>query len=113
VSLLSRLFGARRRYPRHEPTAEQVAAVDVEGMMQQARERGDQRRDNEVAAALLVGADLTAERHPDRDLRERAAAASVATRQWLVARVDEEEVERLLATSLGPVAEDGTLPRRR
>jgi hypothetical protein len=112
VSLLSRLFGARRRYSRYEPTAEQIAAVDVPAMLQQARDRGDSRRDNEIAAALLLGADLTAERHPDPDLRDRAAAASVATRQWLVSRVDEEEVERLLAASLGPVGEDGTLPRQ-
>jgi hypothetical protein len=111
VSLIGRIFG-RRRYARTNPTPEQVAAVDVPAMLEQAKERGDQRRDNEIAAALLVGADLMAERHPDPDLRERAAAASIATREWLLARVDEDEVARLVSTSQGPIGEDGTLARR-
>jgi hypothetical protein len=110
VSILSRIFGARR-YATARPTNEQVAAVAVPRMLDQARARGDDRSDNEVAAALLIGADLTAERHPDHELRQRAAAASVATRDWLVARVGEDETARLLSVSLGPVGEDGTLPR--
>jgi hypothetical protein len=110
VRLLSRLFGARH-YVTARPTDEQVAAVDVPRMLDQARARGDRRRDNEIAAALLMGADLTAERHPDPELRQRAAAASVATRDWLVNRVGEEETARLLSVSLGPVGEDGTTAR--
>jgi hypothetical protein len=81
-------------------------------MLDVARARGDRRPDDEIAAALLIGADLTAERHPDRELRRRAAAASVATRDWLVARVGEDETVRLLSVSLGPIGEDGTTPRR-
>jgi hypothetical protein len=104
VSLLSRAFGARR-YVTARPTDEQVAAVDIPRMLEQARARGDQRSDNEIAAALLLGADLTAERHRDPELRQRAAAASVATRDWLVARVGEDETARLLSVSLGPVGE--------
>jgi hypothetical protein len=110
VSFLSRIFGA----PRHltpRPTAEQVAAVDVPGMLELARARGDRRSDDEIAAALLLGADLTAERHSDPDVRQRAAAASEATRDWLFARVGDAETARLLATSLGPVGEDGSTPR--
>jgi len=112
VSILSRIFGARR-YATVRPTDEQIAAVDVPRMLDQARARGDDRTDDEIAAALLLGADLTAERHPDHELRQRAAAASVATRDWLVARVGEDETARLLSVSLGPVGEDGTLPRTR
>jgi hypothetical protein len=111
VSLLSRVFGARR-YTTARPTDDQVAAVDVARMLEQARARGDPRPDIEIAAALLLGADLTAERHPDPELRRRAAAASVATRDWLVTRVGEDETARLLSVSLGPVGEDGTMPRR-
>jgi hypothetical protein len=107
---LSRVFGARR-YSTARPTEEQIAAVDVPRMLDQARARGDSRSDNEIAAALLVGADLTAERHRDPDLRQRAAAASVATRDWLVARVGEDETAHLVSVSLGPVGEDGSLPR--
>jgi len=110
VSLLSRVFGARR-YSTARPTDEQVAAVDVPRMLDKARARGDERPDNEIAAALLMGADLTAQRHPDSELRQRAAAASVATRDWLVDRVGEDETARLLSDSLGPIGEDGTLPR--
>jgi hypothetical protein len=110
MSLLSRVFGARR-YATARPTDEQVAAVDVARMLDQARARGDRRPDDEIGAALLVGADLTAERHPDPELRQRAAAASVATRDWLVTRVGEDEAARLLSVSLGPIGEDGTMPR--
>jgi hypothetical protein len=80
-------------------------------MLDVARARGDRRSDDEIAAALLMGADLTAERHPDPELRRRAAAASVATRDWLVARVGEDEAARLLSVSSGPIGEDGTTPR--
>ena len=110
MKLLSRVFGARR-YTTAQPTNEQVAAVDVPRMLDQARARGDDRSDNEIAAALLMGADLTADRHPDAELRQRAAAASVATRDWLVARVGEDEAARLVSVSLGPVGEDGSMPR--
>jgi hypothetical protein len=110
LSILGRVFGARR-YPTAKPTPDEVAAVDVPRMLDQARARGDERSDNEIAAALLMGADLTAERHPDAQLRQRAAAASVATRDWLVARVGEDEAAQLLADSLGPIGEDGTTAR--
>jgi hypothetical protein len=112
VSLLGRIFGARR-YTTARPSDEQVAAVDVPRMLDQARARGDDRSEEEIAAALLLGADLTAERHPDPQLRQRAAAASIATRDWLVARVGEHETARLLSVSLGPIGEDGTMPRNR
>jgi hypothetical protein len=111
LGLLSRVFGARR-YATAKPTNEQIAAVDVARMLDQARARGDTRPDDEIAAALLLGADLTAERHPDPELRQRAAAASIATRDWLVGRVGEHETARLLSASLGPIGEDGTMPRR-
>jgi hypothetical protein len=111
VGALSRIFGARR-HAVARPTDEQVAAVDVPGMLDLARARGDRRPDDEIAAALLMGADLTAQRHPDPELRRRAAAASVATRNWLVARVGEDEAGRLLSASLGPIGEDGSTPRR-
>jgi hypothetical protein len=110
MSLISRVFGTRR-YDTARPTDEQVAEIDVPRMLDQARARGDRRSDDEIAAALLVGADLTAQRHPDPDLRQRAAAAAVATRDWLVARVGEDETARLVSVSLGPVGEDGSLPR--
>jgi hypothetical protein len=106
-----RPFGARR-YETEHPSEDAVAAVDVEGMLDHARARGDQRPDNEIAAALLLGADLTTERHPDAELRKRAAAAAVATRDWLVARVGEDETARLLSSSKGPIGEDGSLARR-
>jgi hypothetical protein len=110
VSVLSRIFGARRHVtPR--PSDEEVAAVDVARMLDVARERGDRRPDDEIAAALLMGADLMAERHPDPELRRQAAAASVATRDWLVARVGEDEAARLVSVSLGPIGEDGSTPR--
>jgi hypothetical protein len=110
MSLISRVFGARR-YDTARPTDEQVADVDVPRMLDRARARGDRRSDNEIAAALLVGADLTAHRHSDPELRQRAAAASIATRDWLVARVGEDETAHLVSVSLGPVGEDGSLPR--
>jgi hypothetical protein len=110
LSLLGRVFGARR-YETAKPSDDEVAAVDVPRMIDRARARGDRRSEDEVAAALLMGADLTAERHPDSDMRGRAAAASVATRDWLVARVGEDETARLLAESLGPIGEDGTTAR--
>jgi hypothetical protein len=111
-NLLSRIFGARRHVtPR--PSDEEIAAVDVPRMLDVARARGDRRPDDEIAAALLMGADLTAERHPDPELRRRAAAASIATRDWLVARVGEDEAARLLSVSLGPIGEDGSTPRAR
>jgi hypothetical protein len=109
--MLSRIFGARRHVT-PQPSDDEVAAVDVPRMLDVARARGDERPDDEIAAALLLGADLTAERHPDPELRRRAAAASVATRDWLVARVGDEEAVRLLSTSLGPVGEDGSTARR-
>ena len=112
MSRFSRIFGARR-YSTPRPTDDEVAAVDVPRMLDHARDRGDRRPDNEIAAALLLGADLTAERHRDPELRRRAAAASVATRDWLVARVGEDEAARLVSVSLGPVGEDGSLPRSR
>jgi hypothetical protein len=114
VHIVSRIFGARR-FAREEPTAEEVAAVDVAGMIEQARGRGDARPENEVLAALLLGADLTAERHPDPVLRRRAAAAALALRNQLVDRVGEVEAARLVSASAGPIGEDGTTagrPRR-
>jgi len=110
VNLLARVFGARR-HATPQPSEEDVAAVRVPHMLDLARARGDRRPDDEIAAALLLGADLTAERHPDAEVRRRAASASVATRDWLVARVGEDEAARLLSVSLGPVGEDGTTAR--
>jgi hypothetical protein len=110
LTLLGRVFGARK-YPTPQPTDEDVAAVDVWRMLERARGRGDRRSDDEIAAALLLGADLTAERHRDPEMRRRAAAAAVATRDWLVARVGEDETARLLSESLGPISEDGTTAR--
>jgi hypothetical protein len=112
VNLIARIFGARRHVVA-QPSDEEVAAVRVAHMLDLARERGDRRSDDEIAAALLMGADLTAERHPDPDLRRRAAAASVATRDWLVARVGEDEAARLVSSSVGPIGEDGSMPRAR
>lgn len=111
VNWFARIFGARR-HTTPQPSEAEVAAVDVPRMLDLARARGDRRPDDEIAAALLLGADLTAERHPDAELRSRAAAASVATRDWLVARVGEDEAARLLSASSGPIGEDGTTARR-
>jgi hypothetical protein len=110
VNLIARIFGARRHVVA-QPSDEEVAAVRVPHMLDLARARGDRRSDDEIAAALLMGADLTAERHRDPELRRRAAAASVATRDWLVARVGEDEAARLLSSSVGPIGEDGSMPR--
>lgn len=110
VNPIARIFGTRR-HPVPQPSEEAVAAVDVPRMLDLARARGDRRPDDEIAAALLMGADLTAERHRDAELRGRAAAAAVATRDWLVARVGEDETARLVSSSLGPIGEDGTTPR--
>lgn len=110
MTLIGRLFGPKR-HPRPEPTAADVAAVDVDRMMRTARERGDEREDAEVLASLLVGAEFTAERHRDEDLRLRAAAAAVAVRDRLVSLVGEERAVQLFQSSKGPVGEDGR-PRR-
>jgi glutamyl-tRNA reductase len=110
MSIIGRLFGARRHHT-PEPTAEDVAAVDLDRMVSVARERGDRREEAEVVASLIVGAEVTAERHPDDALRSRAAAASVAATRWLVARVGEEEAARLVAASQGPVDEQGVPSR--
>jgi len=111
VEVLRRLFGPRR-HPRPQPSREDVARVDLAGMLATARERGDDRTDPEVMAALFVGADLTADRHRDEDVRRRAAAAAVAALEWLVARVGEDEAARLLSTSEGPVDEQGRTARQ-
>ena len=108
---MSRVFGARR-FPRPQPTDADVAAVDVPRMIEQARARGDNRSDDEILAALLMGADLTAERHPDPELRQRAAAASVAIRDRLIDRVGEDDAIRLLSATSGPIGEDGSTARR-
>lgn len=111
MHIVSRIFGPRR-YERERPSDADVAAVDVTRMVEQARARGDTRSEDEILAALLLGADLTAERHPDPELRERAAAAAHALRERLVERVGEVETARLVSKSAGPVAEDGTTARR-
>lgn len=111
MHIVSRIFGARR-HDRAQPTDAEMAAVDVPRMIEQARARGDVRSEDEILAALLLGADLTAERHPDPELRRRAAAASVATRERLIDRVGEDEAARLVSASSGPIGEDGTAPRR-
>jgi hypothetical protein len=111
VNILSRLFGPRRHAP-PTPTPEEVARVNVPGMIAIARDRGDRRSEPEVVAGLLVGAELTAERHPDPELRGRAAAAAFAARDWLVAEVGEEAAVHLLTTSDGPVDEQGRTSRR-
>jgi hypothetical protein len=111
VHILSRLFGPRR-YVREQPSDAEVAAVDVQRMIDQARDRGDDRSEDEILAALLVGADLTAEQHADPEVRRRAAAAALALRHRLVDRVGEHGAARLLAASAGPIGEDGTTARR-
>jgi hypothetical protein len=110
MNLIGRLFGPRQ-HPRPEPSAEDVAAVDVDRMVATARERGDGRDEDEVLAGLLVGADFTAQRHKDESMRLRAAAAGEAVRNRLVARVGEERAAELFIDSAGPVGEDGR-PRR-
>lgn len=110
MSLIGRLFGARR-HPRPTPSAADVAAVDVDRMIDTARERGDRRTDAEALAGLLVGAEFSADRHPDADLRLRAAAAAVAVRDRLVSMVGEDRAAELLAASEGPVDEQGRARR--
>ena len=110
MNLIGRLFGPRR-HPRPQPSAADVAAVDVDRMVATARERGDDRAEDEVLAALLVGADYTAQGHRDPQMRLRAAAASVAVRDRLVTRVGEERAAELFAASAGPVGEDGRTRR--
>jgi hypothetical protein len=111
MHIVSRIFGARR-YPRAQPSDADVAGIDVPRMIEQARARGDARSDDEIVAALLLGADLTAERHPDPELRQRAEAAARALRDDLVDRVGEVEAARLVSKSSGPIGEDGTTARR-
>ena len=106
MNLIARLFGAKRQ-PRPVPTPDDVAAVDVDKMLATARERGDVRGEPEMLAALLAGAEMTADGHADADLRLRAAAAAVALRDRLVAQVGEERAVELLAASDGPVDEQG------
>lgn len=110
MSMIGRIFG-RRRYERPEPTAEDVAAVDVTKMIALARERGDERSEPEVVAALMLGAGLTADRHHEPDLRVRGAAAFEACRRWLVGYVGEETAARLLSESRGPIDERGRMRR--
>lgn len=110
MNLISRLFGPKQ-HARREPTAADVAAVDVDQMVLTARERGDARGEPEVLAALLVGAEMAAERHHDAAIRLRASAASVAVRDRLVGLVGEERAVELFVASEGPVGEDGR-PRR-
>ena len=112
VNIIRALLG-RRRYERPEPGPEDVARVDVARMIATARERGDRRTDPEVVAALVLGADLTAERHPDPDMRLRGAAAFEGCRRWLVEHVGEDEGARLLSESAGPVDEQGRMSRPR
>ena len=82
-------------------------------MIATARDRGDKRTEPEVVAALMLGADLTADRHRDEDMRLRGAAAFEACRRWLVARVGEAEAARLLTQSAGPVDKQGRPSRPR
>ena len=110
MNLLGRLFGPRS-HPRPTPSPADVAAVDVDRMLATAVERGDRRSEPEVLAALLVGAELTAERHHDPALRLRAAAAALAVRDRLVAAVGQDEAVRLFAASEGPVDEQGRTRR--
>ena len=110
MNLISRLFGPKQ-HARPDPTAADVAAVDVDRMIATARERGDVRGEAELLAALLVGADMAAQRHHDAEIRLRASAASVAVRDRLVGLVGEERAAELFVASEGPVGEDGR-PRR-
>lgn len=110
MNLIGRLFGPRR-HPRPTPSPGDVAAVDVDGMIATAVERGDRRSEPEVVAALLVGAEFMAERHHDPAMRLRAAAAAVAVRDRLLGLVGHDEAVRLFAVSEGPVDERGR-PRR-
>ena len=110
VSMIGRIFG-RRRYERPQPGPEDIARVDITRMIATARERGDDRTEPEGVAALMLGADLTADRHHDPDMRLRAAAASEACLRWLVGYVGEDATARLLSESLGPIDEQGRMRR--
>lgn len=110
MNMLGRIFG-RRRYERPEPGPEDIERVDVTRMIALARERGDQRTEPEVVAALMLGAGLTADRHHDPDMRLRGAAAFEACRRWLVGYVGEDAAARLLSESLGPIDEQGRMRR--
>ena len=112
MNVFRRVLGGRR-YDRPEPGPADMARVDVARMIATARERGDRRTDPEVVAALMLGADLTADRHGDPDMRVRAAAAFEACRRWLVEQVGDDEAARLLTTSEGPVDEQGRTARPR
>lgn len=106
MNLIARLFGSKQ-HPRHEPTPDEVAAVDVDRMIATARERGDRRGEPEVLAALLLGAEMSADRHPEAEFRRRAAAASAALRDRLRALVGDDRAAELLAATEGPVDEQG------
>ena len=108
--MLRRLLG-RRRYDRPDPGPQDLARVDVARMIATARERGDQRTDPEVVAALMLGADMTADRHHDPDMRLRGAAAFEVCRTWLLSRVGEDTAAQLLSDSAGPIDEQGRLRR--
>jgi hypothetical protein len=110
MNLLGRVFG-RRRFERPEPSPADIERVDITRMIATARERGDTRTEPEVVAALMLGADLTADRHHDPDMRLRAAAAFEACRRWLVGYAGEEAAARLLSESLGPIDEQGRMRR--
>jgi hypothetical protein len=110
MSIIGRVFG-RRRFERPEPGAADIARIDVTRMIATARERGDRRTEPEVVAALMLGADMTADRHPDPEMRLRAAAAFEACRRWLVGYVGKDAAARLLSESLGPIDEQGRMRR--
>jgi hypothetical protein len=112
VGILRRILGGRR-YERPQPGLQDIARVDLDRMIATARDRGDRRSEAEVLAALMLGADLTADRHRDPDLRLRAAAAFEACRCRLVEQVGEDEGARLLSESAGPVDEHGRPARPR
>ena len=107
---IGRIFG-RRRFERPEPAPADIAAIDITRMIATARERGDRRTEAEVVAALMLGADLTAVRHHDPEMRLRAAAAFEACRRWLVGYAGEDAAARLLSESLGPIDEQGRMRR--
>lgn len=110
MGMIARIFG-RRRFERPEPSAEDIARVDITRMIATARERGDHRTEPEVVAALILGAGLTADRHHDPDMRLRGAAAFEALRRWLVGYVGEDAAARLLCESRGPIDEQGRMRR--
>jgi hypothetical protein len=110
VDIIGRVFG-RRRFERPEPGPADIARVDITRMIATARERGDRRTEPEVIAALMLGADLTADRHHDSEMRLRAAAAFEACRRWLVEYVGEDTAARLVSESHGPIDEQGRMRR--